>query len=140
MEIFTFNTYDIIMSEDFIKSLLSINDNLNAPKKDQKKINEFQSGIVKGFFETLPKEMRDQIKTKQKNFSNKELMKIYESIPEEIKPQVLEFIDFIVDNFSNSEPFHHNEYTLNPADLFNKYHEMKLKHKKYKESEDINNF
>lgn len=123
---------------NFLKDLLKINqDNFAMSSKDRKKMEDFQKGLKEGFLSKFKPEEQEVMKElwKEKNLS-----KLIDGLDENKDVDLIGMTEAIIDKFSEEDVFTHNDVSIDPADLFNKYQQLKAKHKKYEESEDINNF
>jgi mRNA-degrading endonuclease RelE of RelBE toxin-antitoxin system len=123
----------------FIRELLSLPHKFNNQhSKEEQQSVEFQSNIIEGFAENLPKEIKDEIHNTQ--VKDEDYVKMFDKMSPEDQDQFVSFFETLIDNISDQDPMHHKGYTFNPTDIYNKYHKLKSKYDAYQDSEDINNF
>ena len=124
--------------KQFLKDLLRINsDVMTGNPEDKQKFSDFQKGIMDGF---LSQFKEDDQKAMKAMWNEKSLIEILDGIDESMEGDVVSMIDQILEKFSDHTPLQHQNITIDPIDLFNRYHTLKVKHQKFQESEDINNF
>ena len=123
---------------NFLKDLLKINqDSFSMNEEEKKKMLDFNKGLRDGF---LSKFDGDQKKIMEETWNDKTLDEVIEGIGNQDDVDLMGMMDKIIEKFSEEDIFTHNNVSIDPTNLFNKYHELKAKYKKHKESEDINNF
>lgn len=123
---------------NFLKDLLKINqESFSMDEDDKKKMMDFNKGLRDGF---LSKFDGEQKKIMQEMWNDKTLPEIIESLGKQDNVDLMGMTDKIIEKFAEEDVFTHNDVSIDPVNLFNKYHELKAKYKKHKESEDINNF
>lgn len=123
---------------NFLKELLKANSNNVSGDPDlKKKFTDLEKGIMDSFLKNLPEETQREAKQLLKNNS---LIEIIQAFDKESDGKTLEIVEGVLDKMSDQDVLVSEHFNLDPVDLHNKYHELKVKYNKYQESEDINNF